>query len=254
MMSEKNQEQMDAIESQGQESQREGDNNAQNIEAEGQTETSSHDTHDDNGDWANPEYRNAQMAAVRKKAEEKAAERARQQVLKELEEQYLQQQQSQQQAQQQTNGESSNPQNQPQPNQPSKEDFMRVQKFNAYGEARYDDWQDSINALSREAKVNPAVVDVIAVAANLDNGHDIVNKIAKDPKLRQELTECRPEALAKKMIRIGMQESESSQPKLAPRKPLSEINPSSSSSGVNEVSHQQKVKSNLDRIAKKMNG
>jgi hypothetical protein len=251
MMREENQEQIneEVLGEQDQSQHTDSDNSAVSQD----NQTNEHDTqsHDDSGDWTNPEYRNSQMAAVRKKAEEKAAERARQEVLRELEEQYIQQQQAQQ---SQTNGESPNLQNQPQPNQPSQDDFMRVQKFNAYGEARYDDWKDSINALSREAQINPAIVDVVTVAANLDNGHDIVNKIAKDPKLRQELTECRPEALAKKMIRIGMQESAPSQPKLAPRKPLSEINPALSSAGSNEVSYQQKLKGNIDRIAKKMNG
>ncbi len=224
-----------------------------------------HDTqsHDDNGDWTNPEYRNAQIAAVRKKAEEKALERGRQEALREIEEQFQLQMQQQQQAngyqadtnyQQNINGQQPDTNHNLPQQQPSKEDLMRIQKINAYGSSKYNDWQESMNALNRELQINPMLMDVLAVAANLDNGHDILHKLAKDNKMRQELMECRPEALAKKMIKIGMQDAEQSQPKLAPRKPLSEINPAASSAGSNEVSHDQKVKNNADRIRRKASG
>lgn len=193
-------------------------------------------------DWNDEDFRNNKISGIRKQAEEKAYQRAYQDIMNQA-----------QQMQDNNQPESGDNQVSVQQNQPNVQHALAQQNImssDAYGRSKYDDWDDKLSSLQPMAMRNPGVKDVIAVAAQLPNGHELIYKLSQDENALDDLSGVRPERLMQKLIKYNS--SEEPKTTLVPRKPLTKQTGVSANGSSGELSNEEKRKKNLDRLRNKM--
>jgi hypothetical protein len=207
---------------------------AQENEQEPEAESSDDDDHDP--EWyMSEEGRNRTLAGIRKKAEEKAFKKAYQQATSDFSSfdvnnaglnqaaQAVQQDPNQgnqynQQQPQQTAGYNQVAQ-QPQVDQ---ESYMRQKYIASLGRNKYEDWDTKITGVVNKANYegDVAAVGIIAEAAKLPNGEDLVYKLASDPAAVNEIKKLQPMFWKDELYKLAQKPK--TKPKVA-NKPVREL-------------------------------
>lgn len=149
------------------------------------------------------------IAGVKKEFREKGRQEGYEAAMREWQQQQAQGSTQNQSPSHQSSSSANNP-----PVQPQLQARQTEIRYN--GISKFEDWDDKLQPMLKDAQFNPDLTQAILLAQNLPNAEEVIYKLAANEELRDELLNKHPRLWEKELI--GMSKKQNSAPQTVVKK------------------------------------